>query len=475
MTKNAGINVIKKWRRMGPAQFAVDVFGIPSEWNEDTKTGVTWQQWEASRAIVKKRRVSIRSGHGTGKSGFLAWTVLWFMSCYFPCKVPCTAPTAHQLDDVLFAEISKWYGKMKELAPALAAQFDCSGSSIKMKSNPNESFCVGRTARPERPEALQGFHSENIMFIIDEASGVAENVFTVAEGALSTDGSFVIMTANPTLDSGYFYDSHHKMRGSWACLHWNGEESPLVSKRYVDDMATKYGVDSTIYQVRVAGNFATAIDGVIPLHLCIAAQNRDVDPVPTAPIVWGVDVARFGDDSSCLAKRQGNIMLEPTQEWYGLDTMQLVGIICNEYREARRKPSAINVDVIGIGAGVVDRLAELGYPVRGINVAESPSVSNKYMRLRDEIWFACLEWLEALDCKMVDDEDLIAELTTVRYKYESSGKIKVESKQEMKKRGVKSPNRADAWNLTFANVPLMSVDEHDEFEDQDNRNEWSGY
>jgi hypothetical protein len=469
------IETILKWRKLGPAQFAVDIFGVPPTWDEKTKTGVTEQQWEASRAIVEQRRVSIRSGHGTGKSCFMSWTVLWFMSCYYPCKVPCTAPTAHQLDDVLFAEISKWYGKMKELAPALADQFDCSGSGIKLKSNPSESFCVGRTARPERPEALQGFHAENLMFIIDEASGVAENVFTVAEGALSTEGSFVIMAANPTREDGYFYDSHHKMRGSWACLHWNGEESPLVSDTYINDMATKYGVDSPIYQVRVAGNFATALDGVIPLHLCISALDRDVHPLQSAPIIWGVDVARFGDDSSCLAKRHGNTMLEPCQEWYGLDTMQLVGMIANEYRSAQRKPTVINVDVIGIGAGVVDRLQELGYPVQGINVAESSSVSNKYMRLRDELWFNCRDWLEGLDCKLAEDEDLIAELTTVKYKIESSGKIKVEGKAEMKKRGVKSPNRADAWNLTFASVPMEANDYYDEDYEDNNRNEWSGY
>jgi phage terminase large subunit len=439
---------IIRWRKGGPAQFAVDVFGAAP----------TDQQWEASRAIVERRRVSIRSGHGTGKSAFMAWCVLWFMSCYYPCKVPATAPTSHQLEDILWAEIAKWHAAMRERVPQLANEFEWTKERFYLKSNPNESFAVARTARPERPEALQGFHSENILFLIDEASGVAENVFQVAEGALSTEGAFVIMAANPTREEGYFYDSHHKMRERWAALHWDGEQSPMVSRQYVDDMRAKYGVDSPIYQVRVKGNFATATDGVIPLSLCEAARVREVQPIASAPVIWGLDVARFGDDSTALAKRKGNVQLEPCREWYGKDTMQTAGLIKLEYDSAKERPSVINVDVIGIGSGVVDRLKELGLPARGINVAESPSVEDKYMRLRDELWFACREWLEARDCRLADDDELIGELVTPKYRIESNGKIKVESKDEMKRRGVASPNRADAWNLTFA--PGISVKGH---------------
>lgn len=431
---------IKRWRNAGPAKFAAEVLGAnPSD-----------QQLEGGASLVAKRRVTIRSGHGTGKTAFLAWCVLWFHACYYPAKSPCTAPTAHQLSDVLWAEIALWLRIMRERMPELAYEFDWSAERYYLKSHPQESFAVARTARPERPEALQGFHAANILFLIDEASGVPESVFQVAEGALSTEGAYVVMAANPTREDGYFYESHHRMRDRWAALHWDGELSPLVSKQYVEDMRLKYGPDSPIYQVRVKGNFATAIDGVIPLHLCVAAQQREVEPY--GQIIWGVDVARFGDDSSCLAKRQGNTQIEPTREWFGKDVMQTAGIVAQEYNATpdKYKPVSINVDVIGIGAGVVDRLKELGLPVRGINVAESSSVSDKYSRLRDELWFAGREWLEAKDCKLADDQALIAELTTVKYSILSSGKIKVESKDEMKKRGVASPNRADAWLLTLA-------------------------
>lgn len=384
----------------------------------------------------------------------MAWCVMWFLVCYFPCKAPCTAPTSHQLQDILWAEIARWHRILKERFPELADEFDRSSERYYLKSHPEESFAVARTARPENPEALQGFHSDNLLFAIDEASGVAEMVFQVAEGALSTQGAFVVMAANPTREDGYFFDSHHKMRDRWSALHWDGEESELVSREYVDDMRKKYGIDSPIYQVRVKGNFVTAADGIIPLALCEAAKCRDVKPFANAHEIWGLDVARFGDDSTALAKRRGNVQVEPTREWFGKDTMQTVGMLHLEYQNARIKPEAIHVDVIGIGAGVVDRAREMKLPVVGINVAESASVSDKYERLRDEMWFAGREWLEARDCKLCEDDALIAELTTAKYTILSSGKIKVESKSDMKKRGVSSPNRADAWLMTFARVAM---------------------
>lgn len=437
---------ILRWREGGPALFAEEVLGATP----------TDQQWEASRAIVAKRRVSIRSGHGTGKSAFMAWCVLWFLACYFPCKVPCTAPTGHQLSDILWAEIATWHRAMKERVPELAAEFAWAAERFAMASHPQESFAVARTSRPENPEALQGFHSENLLFVIDEASGVPEVVFQVAEGALSTDGAFVVMAANPTREEGYFYDSHHRMRDQWAALHWDGEASPLVARAYVDVMRAKYGEDSPIYQVRVKGNFVTASDAIISLGLCEAAKMREVNRTPGAEVRWGLDVARFGDDSTALAKRAGNVQLEPTKEWFGKDTMQTVGLLKVEYDNAREKPTAIMVDVIGIGAGVVDRGKEIGLPVVGVNVAESASADERYERLRDELWFLGREWLERRDCHLADDDLLIGELTTPKYQILSNGKIKVESKREMKKRGVASPNRADAWLMTFARVGFAS-------------------
>lgn len=426
---------ILRWREGGPALFAQEALGASP----------TDQQWEASRELVKSRRVSIRSGHGTGKSTFMAWTIIWGLVCFHPVKVPVTAPTGHQLADVLWAELEMW---RRKLPPVLAAEFEWKAERFERRDAPQEAFAAARTSRPEKPEALQGFHSENVIFIIDEASGIPEEVFQVAEGALSTEGAYVLMAANPTRMEGYFYDSHHKMRHRWSALHWNGEDSPLVSKSYVEDMATKYGEESAIYRIRVRGDFAGNPDGVIPLDFIEGAWTRDIRG--TGPIRWGLDVARFGADRTALCKRHGNRMDEPVKSWTGKDTMQVAGLVKLEYEAAKVKPEAICIDVIGIGAGVVDRCKELKLPVIGVNVAESPSVQARYNRLRDELWFKAREWFQARDVGMVQDEALTAELTLPSYKILSNGKIQVESKEELKKRGVTSPDLADAFCLTFA-------------------------
>jgi hypothetical protein len=219
-------------------------------------------------------------------------------------------------------------------------------------------------------------------------------------------------------------------------------------------MAKKYGRDSSIYRVRVRGEFAGTPDGVIPLDLIESAKARDIKPF--GPERWGVDVARFGDDLSALCKRRGNAMLEKVKTWGGKDTMQTAGLVKLEYDAAHIKPEAICIDVIGLGAGVVDRCKELGLPVVGVNVAESPAVQDQFMRLRDELWFAARDWFAGRNVRMVEDEDLVGELTLPTFRVLSTGKKQVESKDEIKKRAA-SPDRADAFCLTFAQgIPVTT-------------------
>ena len=182
-----------------PATFVTDVFGAEPD---------PWQR-EALQALVDHGRVSIRACHGPGKSTIDAWSVIWFLACHFPAKVPCTAPTAHQLQDILWAELGKWYRQAPEW---LRGFFRLTSDRYEMVGAERESFAVARTARREQPEALQGFHSENLLFVLDEASGIDETIFQVAEGALSGEDAKVLMTANPTRTSGYFYESHHRLR-----------------------------------------------------------------------------------------------------------------------------------------------------------------------------------------------------------------------------------------------------------------------
>lgn len=406
-------------------------------------------QAEFLRALLDERKMSVKSGHGTGKSTTASWAMLWFMLLRYPCKVVVTAPTSSQLFDAMFAELKRWINELpKELQQLLNVKSD----RVELVSAPAEAFISCRTARAETPEALAGVHSDNVLLIIDEASGVPEQVYEAAAGSMSGHNATTLMLSNPTRSSGTFFESHNRMANSWWTRTWSCKDSPLVSHEFVDEMELRYGPESNAYRVRVLGEFPLSDDNtIIPYHLVEAAQNRDVVVSDEATVVWGLDVARFGSDATALCKRQGPIVTE-LRSWRGLDLMQTTGRIVAEYEALApsKRPAEILVDSIGVGSGVVDRLQELGLPVRGVNVAESPSMGDTYMNLRSELWFKCKAWLEDRSCKLPKDDQLIAELTAIRYSFTSSGKMKAESKDEMRKRGLGSPDLADALCLTMA-------------------------
>ena len=443
---------VLSWRAGGPALFAVEALGLPKEWDPQAKEGVLPWQWEASAELVRRRRLSIRSGHRVGKSAFMSWTILWFHSCFFPCKGGCTAPTATQMSDVLWAELSLWHRRLKGRMPALGEKFAWKADQFEMVEAPQESFTVARTARPEKPEALQGLHSKHVLILVDEASGVAESIFEAGRGSLASEDSYVVFASNPTRLEGLFFETHHKLKPLWSTMQVNGETVPTQSQQFRDEIAYQYGKDSNVYRVRVLGEFPLEeADVVIPMHLCEAATIRDVKPFGAT--VWGVDVARFGSDRTVLIKRCSNATLAKHASWSGMDTMQTAGKVFAEWNSTlpEDRPHTIFVDVIGIGAGVLDRLFELNLPAVGVNVAEAASIDDAtYSRLRDELWFRARRWLERKDCKLAQDDVLIAELSMPKYAFTSTGKLKVESKDELRKRYPRSPDVADAFCLTFA-------------------------
>lgn len=404
-----------------------------------------------------RRWFTVRSGHGTGKSTIQAWLILYFVLFHRDLKVPVTANSESQLRDVVWSELAKWW---RELPPFLKSMIEVTSERVMVKADPEGSFAVARTARKEKPEALQGFHAGTLSFFVEEASGVDDIIFEVASGALSTPDSWQFQFGNPTRTSGYFYRSHHQNRAQWRCYHVPCHHSSRVSPSYAASIAAEYGESSNVYRVRVLGDFPlTEDDSVISLGSVEAAIGRDIEPSDAA-IVWGLDVARFGDDSTALAKRCGNQLVEPVVEWRKLDLMQTAGRIAREWdlTPEDKRPAAINVDVIGLGGGVVDRLRELGLPVRGINVGEAPATdAARYMRLRDELWFKGRDWFETRAVRIPRDDGLISEIVVPKYKVESSGKLKVESKDDLKKRGVKSPNKADAFLLTFAGGDILTA------------------
>lgn len=399
------------------------------------------------------RQIAERSGHNVGKTTQLAWDITHHAVCKFPQKTVCTSATAPQLHDALVPETKAWF---KKLPPALLDLFEMKAESIHLKAAPEESFVSFRTSRPETPEALAGVHSENVLLICDEASGIPDTVFDAAAGSMAGEHCHIVMTGNPLRNTGLFADVWHRpeIGKTWTKFHVSCVGHPRISQAWIDEQRAKYGgEEDNRFRVRVLGEFPRADDDtIIPFDLVQAALDRDVIPNPGAPVIWGLDCARGGGDPSALAKRKGNVLLEPTQIRAGRDLMQLAGWVKRQWDDCdpQYRPREINIDVIGLGGGVVDRLNELGLPVRGINVAEDATIwPERYHKLRTELWFKGEEWFRRKDCNIAGDDDLLGELVKQRFRfYDSNGKLYALSKQEM--RPEPSPNRADAFLLTLA-------------------------
>ena len=445
-SENPFVDFIKTYRH-DPVLFVKKVFGVePDEW-----------QAQFLRAIAdSNRRISVRSGHGVGKSTAASWAMLWYLLTRYPVKVVVTAPTSSQLFDALFAEIKRW---VKEMPPALKELLEVKSDRIELRPSPTEAFISARTSRAEQPEALQGIHADNVMLVADEASGVPEAVFEAAAGSMSGHNAVTILLGNPVRSTGYFYETHNRLRDEWFTLHVNCEKSKRVSKEFVREMAIKYGEESNAYRVRVLGEFPLSDDDtMIPFSVVEQAMMRDIEVDQYAPMIYGIDVARFGSDKSALAKKKGNVITD-IKKWRGMDLMQLVGAIKAEYdaEEFEDRPTSIYVDSIGLGSGVVDRLRELGLPAVGINVSESPAMKNSYVNLRSELWGKMKHWLEQRGCALPKDDDLMSDLCAPRYGFNSSGRLRVETKDEMKKRGLASPDMADACILTLAGDAAVGI------------------
>jgi hypothetical protein len=417
------------------------------------------QQDEMLRALDTHDNVTIKAGHGTGKTSGLAKIILHYIVTRPRCKIPCSAPTKHQLFDVLWPELNKWYNFMKktEVGMLFARNLVWNKESFVNTLAPAEWFAVPRTATKEKPEGLQGFHADYVLKVLDEASGVSDEVAEVLEGAYGTFETKGIWTANPTRRDGFFYRSHtdSKEMNFFKRLTMDCEKSTLAPKRYIERMAAKYGVNSNIYRVRVKGLFPEGEgDSYIPLAWAENAYLRDVPVMPNFKRVLGVDVARNAGsgDRTVISDRQGDIF-HPYHVMRTNDTMKIVNYVATYAKKV--KAEAIFVDVIGYGAGVYDRLRELGYNAIPVNVAETRSMEfpDRYCRLRDELWGKMRDWLEVGRGRLWDneDKDLIGELALPKMDI-MGGKIKVESKEDMKARcpGVGSPDIADAHIMTFA-------------------------
>jgi hypothetical protein len=427
--------------------------------NECIDVTPTDQQADLLVRFPRNTRTTVRSGHGTGKDASASWLILWFMATRAYPKVVCTAPTARQLADVLWSELSKWLRKS-----LLAEEFVLQKDKMFHKESPKEWWCRAvspsvKASKEEQAETLAGFHGDHLLIVADEASGIPDPVFIPLEGAMTQEDNRVLLIGNMTKNSGYFYDSHFhpELSKPWTQLHWNSKYSTNVKPEYPNYMATKYGLESSVYRVRVEGEPPLEDETtLIPLAWAIQCIGNETIVSEDEPRYLGVDVARYGEDKSIILPRQG-LRIHAWQQFQGMNTITLGGHVLETFREI--EADGIATDVIGVGAGLTDWLQKRpgGHRVVfGVNVASSSSDRERYNRLRDELWLAmrdkCMNaqyWFpDNTPAEKEMSDELCNELASLTYDFDNQGAFKVESKRQAKLRGVASPNIADALALT---------------------------
>lgn len=464
-----------------PRQFVVEAFELDDSTPARRITAQQEQGLEAYRRLLvgklKRARgrpltpqeakdadrigLVVHSGHGTGKTAFAAWCLLHFLVTRPYCKIPCVAPVGPQLKTNLWPEVHLWIRKSPILKDIITWQAE---KIYHNDERGREWFAVPRTVNvkataEEQAETLAGIHADNMLIIVDEASGVPDPVFRPLEGGLTGPCNFVLQIGNPTQMTGFFHDSFTRGRADWLVCHWNAEESVLVQPSQIARMARKYGTDSNAYRIRVKGLPPTATpDTLIPWDWVMRAVNCPVFPQADDPWALGIDVARYGDDSSVLVSAQGPVvgswdagqtMIQSgISELKGTDSKDIAYTALREIEERAIQCAAI--DVNGYGAGAYDLLKDLApIVVLAVNVGESAEDPERFARLRDELWWRLREEFQAGTLAIPDDADLIGEISTIKYNFTRTAKerVKIESKQDLRDRGLASPNKADALML----------------------------
>jgi len=412
-----------------------------------------WQkQLDISYSVRDHRNTAIRSNNGSGKTYHIAREALRFLYGQGPDAIVInTAPTWTQVENQFWRYLRDAYQK---------ANYPLGGNLLKTKLDIDETwFAIGLANDENNMEAFQGWHARKILVIFDEASGISPRIFEAAAGAMA-GGELVrfVLLGNPTQNSGPFFDAFRDP--TFSKIHISAFDTPnvqakkqlvpgLVTWDWVEEMRRKYGEDSDIYRVRVLGHFPQhASDTLISIDSIEAAFSADRELTNQDDCVAGLDVARFGDDDSALVRRTGN---RAKVEWVvnGNDTMTLAGKSAIYLRA--NKSVRLFIDITGgLGTGVFDRLREqpdISGRVFGVNVASKARDEAEHINIRIESWVNVRDWLRDA---ILEKHEGFYELAQPKYKITSAGKLQLESKEDMKKRGVPSPNVGDALALTLS-------------------------
>jgi phage terminase large subunit len=434
-----------------PVFFAEHVLGV-EPWSK---------QKEILRAVQHHNRIAVRSGHKVSKSHSMAVLALWWAITMPDARVALTSASFQQVVKILWREISGMYRKA-DLRVPLGGQLYRDPSSGLIFPNGNEIFGFST----DQPERAAGISAANLLYIVDEASGVQENVFEAMEGNMAA-GAKMVLTSNPTRMVGTFFDAFHSKSKYWKCIHISSRNSPnvtgerkipgLAGPEWIKEKAEEWGEGSPMFQVRVEGNFPGPGDNsVIGLALATEAKIRWANASTMGPLRIGVDVARYGEDETVIQPVRGFKALEPVT---GLNMNgQQVAAKVMETIERLKRPTDdkvyVKIDIIGLGAspadflGVMDRAKDSGVVVRPVNVANASDKPEIYADLRSQLCFDLKEWFEAGGA-ISDDEKLIQEIVAATYELDAKGRNRVLGKKAERKLLGRSPDRRNALELAI--------------------------
>lgn len=442
-----------KWRtRARRKSYLTD----PQAWAEDRLKAFLWsKQREILQSVVFNRRTAVRSSHGPGKSYIGGLLAGWWIDSHPPGEaiVVTTAPTYRQVHGILWEEIRKQHRKGELPGRVLMTDQWYIGESLVGE---------GRKPADHDDDGFQGTHRRYVLVLLDEACGVPGNLYTGAESITTNEYCRIVAIGNPDSPIGPFADAC-KPNSGWNVIHistfdtpnFTGEEVPdwlrdlLPSKTWQEDRLKKWGEDSPLYKSKVLGQFPDSSENtLIPLSWITAAQERELEVSRNAESKLGVDVARFGTDRSVIYHNHGG-RFRLLSDRHGEPTTQTAGRAIAAWRDTRA--SDINVDGVGVGAGVVDTLDEDGYPVVDMQAGSGTSDPKRYINARAEWYWHLREMFERGEADLdPEDEELASQLASIRYKFTRQGQVQIESKDDMRKRKMPSPDRADACMLSQA-------------------------
>lgn len=397
-------------------------------------------------------RLAVASGHGIGKSAFVSWIILFLMSTRVDTRMAVTASTQFQLEDKTWPELAKWHNLMLH-----KHWFVWTATALSFAAYPDDKRknyrATAATVSETNTEAFAGLHNEGktVAVVFDEASGVLPKVWEVAEGALTDGEAFFFGFGNPTKPSGEFADCFDKHAHLYNTRHVDSREVSFTNKNAINDIIRKYGEDDDVVKVRVKGMFPSqAFNGFFAADAVDLAVSREGVGDPGAALIMAVDVARFGTDKSCIKFRQGRDARSiPFLKFGKLSTVKLAEIVALEINAKR--PDAVVIESTGPGAGVIDILRDKGYRVTEIHPGSPATKHEHYVNKRAEYHGALRDALYDDELMLEDDAALKESMKSILYKMDRhEQRIQLEAKEDIKKRGLPSPDELDSLALTYA-------------------------